>query len=72
MASDTTEFSAKVPTELYNSFKEAFPQYGAVTWFINSSLEAFMKKVDSNPEYRVLVEVAVTQMLDDQRQKLSA
>ena len=64
---ETTEFSAKVDTDAYNEFKENFPQYGAVSWFINNALVAFNEEVRKNPEHRKLIDNAIAEMLDRNR-----
>lgn len=43
------EFSTKVPEKEYQAFKAAFPQYGAVGWFINAALKRFNEEVRKNP-----------------------
>lgn len=62
------EFSAKVPDEQYQKFKEVFPQYGAVNWFINTALASFNAQVDARPEVKELVNQAISNMLEERRQ----
>lgn len=57
------EFSALVPADEYEKFKNNFPAYGAVKWFINESLHAFNQKVQEHPSLRDLVDTAVSEML---------
>lgn len=67
MASDTTEFSSHVPTSEYEFFKENFPQYGAVKWFITNALIEFNEQVRANPTIKQQVDAAIQQMLDTSR-----
>lgn len=67
MAQDTTEFGAPVPTEEYEFFKENFPQYGAVKWFITSSLVEFNAQVRANPSSREQISAAIQQMVETSR-----
>jgi hypothetical protein len=62
------EFSAKVADEEYSKFKEAFPQYGAVNWFINTALLNFNKQVELHPEVKELVNRSIEEMLQERRQ----
>jgi hypothetical protein len=62
------EFSAKVPDEEYQAFKEAFPQYGAVNWFINTALHNFNEQVKANPVVTELVNRSINDMLQERRQ----
>jgi hypothetical protein len=66
--SPVIEFSAKVPDEQYQAFKEAFPQYGAVNWFINTALQNFNKQVEANPAVKELVNRSIEEMLQERRQ----
>ena len=61
------EFSAKVPLEEYLAFKERFPQYGAVNWFINTALATFNRTVESIPESSAVVNHAIRDMLAARR-----
>ena len=65
---ETTEFSAKVSTEAYDEFKERFPQYGSVTWFIGTALDAFNREVRENPLNKDTVDRAIQRMLDENRE----
>ena len=67
MASDTTEFGAPVPTAEYEFFKEHFPQYGAVKWFITSMLIEFNEQVRANPTTKDHINKSVEQMLQTSR-----
>lgn len=62
------EFSAKVPDEEYAAFKKAFPQYGAVNWFINTALANFNEQVRLHPEVTELVNRSIEGMLQERRQ----
>lgn len=64
MKTETVEFSSSVPKEEYDFFKENFPQYGAVKWFINTALKEFNDRVRENPSLREQVNGAVQSMLD--------
>lgn len=46
----TIEFAAKVPRTLYYRFSGLFPQHGSIVWFIRTSLETFLEKVENDPE----------------------
>lgn len=47
----TREFSARVPEEEVQKFvKHTDGIYGATTWFINSALKEFNKRMDENPD----------------------
>lgn len=61
------EFSAKVPYEEYERFKLAFPQYGAVSWFINEALVAFNRKVAENPAAIQLIDEGIDEMVQRNR-----
>ena len=67
MASDTTEFGAPVPTAEYKFFKENFPQYGAVKWFITSALLNFNEQVRANPTAKEHIERSIEQMVETNR-----
>lgn len=67
MASETTEFSSHVPTAEYKFFKENFPQYGAVKWFITSALIEFNEQVRQNPSLKEQINGAIEQMLETSR-----
>lgn len=62
------EFSAKVPEPEYLRFKNQFPMYGAVNWFINTALKEFNDRVEANPNLRELVSQSVEQMLVERRE----
>lgn len=64
MASLTTEIGAPVPTAEYEFFKESFPQYGSVKWFINSALLEFNERIRANPSLKEQINAAIQQMLD--------
>ncbi len=55
------EFSATVPAEEYEEFKNNFPAYGAVKWFINECLSSFNRKMRENPSLKQVV----TEAIDD-------
>jgi hypothetical protein len=61
--SETVEFSAKVPKDTYNEFKELVPPYGSVQWFINASLAEFVKRVKEEPTLKHAVAASVEAML---------
>lgn len=61
---DLVEFGAKVPSAEYEEFKENFPQYGAVTWFINSTLAQFNAAVRENPTAKDLIDKSINSMLE--------
>ena len=63
VSKDTVEFSAKVPREQYDAFKENFGQYGAVQWFINESLAEFNRKIAEQPSLKEQVNAAIESML---------
>lgn len=67
VADDKVEFSAKVPRSEYDIFKERFPQYGAVNWFINTTLAEFNRKVEENPASTELINQAISKMLMENR-----
>ncbi len=46
----TVEFSAKIPLTLYEEFSGYFPQHGANTWFIRTSLRALLNELKSQPD----------------------
>lgn len=64
---EVVEFGAKVSKADYEEFKKNFPQYGAVNWFINSTLQQFNKQVSENPSNKDLIDAAIKQMLEDNR-----
>lgn len=63
-AADTVEFSANVPKSEYDTFKQNFPQYGAVTWFINQALINFNEEVRRSPAAKEQIEKSIQQMVD--------
>lgn len=63
MARETKEFSAHVPVDEYEEFKRNFPQYGAVNWFINSTLTEFNRVVRENPTAREQIVQSIEAML---------
>ncbi len=60
----TREFGGRVPEQQFDLFKSAFPQYGAVNWFINQSLEALNRRVKANPGIKNVIDLAIDDMLD--------
>ena len=67
MAGGTKEFSAKVPEEEYDQFKQRFPQYGAVNWFINESLRIFNEECAKETVGIELVHRSINLMLAQNR-----
>lgn len=63
-----TDFGAKVPTELYEEFKLLFPQYGAVTWFINAVLTEFIEQVKDNGTLQDRVYSSIQACLEERRE----
>lgn len=63
----TKEFGAKIPQDLYDEFRELFPMYGATTWFIQTSLESFLAQVRENSSLQHLVEKSIDTMLLERR-----
>lgn len=57
------EFGAPVPEAEYDFFKEQFPQYGAVKWFINQALITFNEQVRQNPTTKDHVRKSVEEMV---------
>ena len=66
-SSRTVEFSAKVPSDLYDEFKLLFPQYGAVTWFINAALVEFIQQVRDNGTVQQRVHDAIATTLEERK-----
>lgn len=62
------EFSAHVPYEDYKEFKENFPQYGAVKWFLCGALHQFNLQVRQDPSLKQKVAAAIQELLDLDRQ----
>lgn len=58
-----TEFGAPVPDAEYEFFKEQFPQYGAVKWFINQALIGFNEQVRANPQVKDHINGSIEQMV---------
>lgn len=69
---ETKEFSAKVPTAEYEEFKRNFPQYGAVNWFINTTLAHFNRLVKKNPSSVELIDASIREMLEARRENVTA
>lgn len=67
----TVEFGAKIPKELFDEFRTHFPQYGATTWFINRSMETFLRAVRSDESYLELFNRSIELMVQDSRKKES-
>lgn len=63
----TVDFGSKVPAPLYERFKEHLPIYGAVKFFINTSLENFVSRLDEDPSLVDEVKMAVDEMVDFNR-----
>lgn len=61
--SQTVEFSAKVPKDLYDRFKEQVPGYGGTQWFINAALAGFVTECESDPSLKKKVAASVEAML---------
>jgi hypothetical protein len=57
------EFGARIPTQLYEDFREALPMYGATRWFIVSCLREFTNLAKKDPVLKDLVRQAVVQAL---------
>lgn len=53
------EFSALVPESEYKMFRERFPGYGAVNWFINACLTNFNNRLSEHPELKEEVERSI-------------
>lgn len=69
---DKVEFGARIPRKLFDEFREYFPQYGASTYFINTSLEEFMAGVRGDPSARERVRAAIEKMVRDNREDKEA
>jgi len=67
MPAPTVEFGSDVPQELYDEFKRRFPQYGAVKWFINSSLSAFLDATREMPEVSEVIDSQIRSMWEGNR-----
>lgn len=67
MAGSTVEFGSHVPASEYEFFKEHFPQYGAVKWFINSMLIEFNEQIRQNPSVKEQIDAAIQNMLETSR-----
>lgn len=59
------EFGAKVPADLYSEFKHLYPQYGAVTWFINAALAAFIQTTRDRDDLQERVHDGIESMLKE-------
>jgi hypothetical protein len=59
----TVEFSAKVPKDLYDRFKEQVPAYGGVQWFINAALAGFVAECEADASLKAKVAASVEAML---------
>lgn len=57
------EFGARVPQDEYEFFKENFPQYGAVTWFVNTALSEFNQRLRDNPSAKEQIEKSIEALL---------
>ena len=64
---DQVEIKARIPQAEYDKFRDAFPQYGAVTWFVNAALVRFNRLVEENPSLQDVVADAVEEMVRDTR-----
>lgn len=65
MADKKVEFSGRVPQSEFDTFREAFPQYGATNWFINMALASFNRLIEENPIIRDAVDQSIDDMLDE-------
>lgn len=65
---DKTEFSARVPRDLYDEFRRYFPGYGATTWFINNSLQLFLEQVRESPDMIDRVSASIDAMVRENRE----
>lgn len=66
------EFSAHVPEDEYRTFKQNFPQYGAVKWFINMALRQFNEECRAHPSNVELGAAAIQRGLDLEREANAA
>jgi hypothetical protein len=64
MPNKTVEFSSLVPQAEYEFFKENFPQYGAVKWFINTMLREFNEQIRQKPLLREDVDAAIQHTME--------
>lgn len=74
MANSTIEFSARVPEEDYDEFRNTFDDgkgrvmYGSTTWFISTALRYFNEEIkEGGGPLRETVRDAVKKMVDDSR-----
>lgn len=67
VGNDQVEFGAKIPRELYDEFKEQFPQYGAVAWWLNTALESFLTQIAEDPTTKEQINAAILSMLRENR-----
>ena len=58
------EFSATVPRDAYEEFRENFPQHGAVKWFINVALLEFNERIREQPSSKQLIDASIASMMD--------
>lgn len=65
----TTEFGARVDTEDYEEFNRYFPQYGAATWFIRTSLRELLVAVRDDGEAQERVRELIEKMVKENREE---
>ena len=55
LVSGTIEVKARVSQSEYLRFKERFPQYGALQWFITSVMRAFNDRLAAEPTLEEII-----------------
>lgn len=60
------EFAGRVPASLHEEFISRFPQHGATSWFIRTSLEKFLEEVRSLPTPDQAITAAAKRTLEEQ------
>jgi len=71
-AKPTTEFGARVPTEDYEEFNRFFPQYGAATWFIRTSLRTLLEVCREDGDAQERVRGLIEKMVKENREEAAA
>lgn len=66
------KFCGLVSAEEVDRFRAAFPQYGAVQWFLTTTLKAFNDHVAQHPRSVDLIDASIKSMLNEGRDEAIA
>jgi len=65
------ELITPIPSELYDEFKQLFPEFGAATWFARRVVQTIIAEIEGNP-FEHYIDRAVFRLLEEGPIELAA